>query len=89
MAEQFEMLQYIDIATENLFRVILRENQQQCTIEKLKNVSLVLPCKASAHKPSLEADEETGLSKFNLGVWSLLYQIQATTGDDKLAKSQR
>ena len=33
--------------------MILRENQQQCTIKKLKNVSLVLLCKASAHKPSV------------------------------------
>ena len=32
--------------------MILKENQQQCTIEKSKNVSLVLLCKASAHKPS-------------------------------------
>ena len=53
MAEQFEMLQYIDIATQNLICVILRENQHQCTIKELKNVSLVLPCEASAHKPSI------------------------------------
>ena len=59
MAEQFEMLQYIDIATQNLICVILRENQHQCTIKELKNVSLVLPCKASAHKPSRNGDANT------------------------------
>jgi flagellar assembly factor FliW len=36
MAEQFEMVQYIDIVTQNLICVILRENQHQCTIKKLK-----------------------------------------------------
>ena len=36
MAEQFEMVQYIDIVTQNLICVILRENQHQCTIKTLK-----------------------------------------------------
>ena len=68
MAEQFEMLQYIDIATQNLICVILRENQHQCTIKELRNVSLVLPCEASAHKPSRSMPGYPGLRHFKNGI---------------------
>jgi hypothetical protein len=51
-AEQFKMVQYFDIVTKNIICVILRENQHQHTLKKLKRVSLVLLCKALAHKPS-------------------------------------
>jgi hypothetical protein len=48
-------------------------------------VTMLTHCKVGEEKSGrrLEADEEAGLSNFNLGVWSLLYQIQATTGDDR------
>ena len=47
------MIQYTDIVSRNIdFCDTQRENQYQCTWKKKKKVSLVLPCKASAHKPS-------------------------------------
>jgi hypothetical protein len=43
------MIQYINIATQNLICVILRENHHNF----FKKISLVLPCKALAYKPSI------------------------------------
>ena len=51
MAEQFKMVQYIDIVTKNIIRVILRENQYQCTINinahNRTNASLRCICASS------------------------------------------